>query len=127
MSFTRAEGLQLAPEPARMARLTIAKLQLHPVKTHGLDARRLEGVNGFNVFCLLNPFSNLVQDGVLKPLTAQAGPRQERIGAYNNATDHRLMRQHGCTPMRRSPGFWGHGIGVYSNQPKRKPCAKHQP
>lgn len=118
--FARADGIELAPAMAAIARRNFERLGPGPggrrVNIFCMDAREFDRYRDYNFFYIYNPFPPEVLDEVLSPLCAQAEPGRELIVVYNNPVGHAVMLKHGFHLQRRYPDFWGHGIQVYSNR-----------
>lgn len=118
--FARADGIELAPAMAAIARRNFERLGPGPegrrVQIHCMDARAFQQYGQYNFFYVYNPFPPEVLDQVLEPLLAQAGGGQELIVVYNNPVGHDVMLRRGFHMQRRYPDFWGHGIQVYSTR-----------
>jgi SAM-dependent methyltransferase len=117
--FARADGIELAPAMAAIARRNFDRIGPGPggrrVKVFCMDARAFRQYGDYNFFYIYNPFPPEVLDEVLEPLVAQAAPDVEQIVVYNNPVGHEVMLRHGFHARCRYPDFWGHGIVVYSN------------
>jgi SAM-dependent methyltransferase len=127
--FARADGIELSPALADIARRNFSRLGVNRVTVFCMDARAFTRFGSYSIYYLYNPFPNNILDSVLQQLTAQAAaadPGQERLVVYNNPLGHDVMLRHGFTPMRRYPDFWGHGIQVYSNRPAASRLGRSQ-
>lgn len=115
--FERVDGVEISAQLAAIASTNFERLGTRNARVFCANAVDFEAYGRYNVFYFYNPFPDEVMRQVLAQLQRQLDPAREALIIYNTPNCHRIVVDHGFTPMRDYPDQWGNGIRVYSNRP----------